>query len=128
MTTLSIRAALAAGVTAAMNKVGRTARCKPLSWEFQDRYVRGDQPDAVGSYVIMLVGFAGAQYDDDEAVTVATKWAKALALEMVLTASVGARVWQGTVDDLRIEVWCVSDRDAFEADTVARLDPGASSS
>ncbi|GAA3435621.1 hypothetical protein [Kutzneria kofuensis] len=107
--TEAIHAGMIAGITAQLNQLGQAAGCAPLTWSIrlEDWHISGQ---------------AGAEYSDDEAAEALEAWADLLGLTAHSLAVAGTDTYHGLVDGVDIELWGVTDRDAFEQDTAPAED------
>jgi hypothetical protein len=105
----AIHAGMAAGITAQLNQLGQAAGCAPLSWSIRLEDGR-------------VTGQAGAEYSDDEATEALEAWSDLLGLTAAPMLTAGTDTYHGLVDGMHIQVWGVTDRDAFDQDTAPTKD------
>lgn len=98
--------AIAEGQGESANRWGKRHGLAPLRWT-------GSATDPV------LVGHPDAEHADADAVRITQQWADALGLVEQPQSHEGMREWSaswsGVLFGVTVEVWCVSDRAAFEA-------------
>lgn len=98
--------AISHGITDQLNLLGRAAGCRPLSWSISTN-------SGPGWSVTGLAG--GGDYTEQEVPDVLAGWAAQWGLtSWDNPVCAGTTEYRGQVDGLRVDVWGVHDRDAFD--------------
>lgn len=89
-----------------LNTHGQALGCRPLAWSV---------PAYDGWIQAGLSGLASSgYYADADALAVISQWASAFDLTPVQRPTPGTRTYQGEIKGVRVEVWAITDRVAFE--------------
>lgn len=116
-----------------MNALGKRHGLAPLAWAHMhlDRkgYASLDAPEHLVTAMVLDPGAHRSEDEQNRAdVALAERWATTLGLAPYdrQRHMPGALGWRGTVGGIEVDLWAISDRDAWEAGNQARYGGGRS--